>query len=305
MAKTKFPSLYTIVKTGDIDTLVQYFETYPDTSTRTRLVAGKQLPLFSQAVAFGQIPVIKFLIDKTPPYELVNIMGKVVYNLKYCKEPTGNEVYQYFCERLFNLIESTGSVELTNTLESMLFEICTCGFVVPDTIISELLNNRLLDLKNKLADLDYQWKFGKQMSSASARVYKIIINYYNENQLNQAQLLANYIICSSDKSESVIKLFKSVDLKSKVKINPQKTIQVQLSTLFVISGANAKLTNLLANPHFEFELMEAMKMIVSDDFSVYNIKLGELIYTIDDFYSESDYYYNYHRYFIVMFNLNI
>ncbi len=296
MVKTKFPSLYTIVKSGDLDTLTQYFETYPETSTRTRLVVGKKLSLFSQAVVLGQVPIVKFLIDKTPPDQLEQIMPTVVYNLKYCKEPAGNEVYRHFCEHLFNQIESTGSAELTNTLELMLYEICTSGFVVPDTVITDLLNNRLLDLKNKLQDLDFQWKFGKKMSSASARVYKVIINYYNENQLNQAQLLANYIICSYDKSEAVIKLFKSVDLKSKVRINPNKTIQVQLSNLFVISGANAKLANLLDNPHFELELIETLKTIESDDFSVYNIKLGELIYAIKDLNTKSNY--NYNRYFI-------
>lgn len=296
MVKTKFPSLYTIVKSGDLNTLAQYFETYPETSTRTRLMKGKKLSLFSQAVVFGQIPILKFLIDKTPLDQLDQIMPQVVYNLKYCKDPTGNEVYRHFCEHLFNQIELTGSVELTQLIESMLYEICTSGFVVPDTVIIDLLNNRLLDLKNKLVNLDFQWKFGKRISSSSARVYRVIINYYNENQLNQAQLLANYIICSYDKSEAVIKLFKSVDLKSKVKINPYKTIQVQLSNLFVISGAPTKLANLLANPHFEFELMETIKNIISDDFSDYNIKLEALIYAIKFFNTTSNY--NYNRYFI-------
>lgn len=294
MVKTKFPSLYTIVKSGDLDTLTQYFETYPETSTRTRLVAGKKLSLFYQAVVLGQVPIVKFLIDKTPPDQLGQIMPNIVYNLKKCKEPAGNEEYRHFCEHLFNQIESTGSAELIQLLELMLYEICTSGFVVPDTIISDLLNNRLLDLKNKLVNLDFQWKFGNKMSSASARVYKVLINYYNENQLNQAQLLANYIICSYDKSEAVIKLFKYVDLKSKVRISPYKTIQVQLSNLFVISGSNAKLTDLLANPYFELELIETMKMIMSDDFSDFNIKLGKLIYAINGF----NYNYINNRYFI-------
>jgi hypothetical protein len=289
MVKTKFPSLYTIIKTGDLNTLAQYFEVYPETSTRTKLYTGKKLELFAQALMFKKTPIIQFLIDKTPPNELVNIIPYIVNNLKYCKEPTGNEVYQYFCKRLFNQIESTGSVELIQLIETMLYEICTCGFVVPDTIITDLLNNRLLNLKNKLQDLDFQWKFGNKMSSVSARIYKILINYYNENQLNQAQLLANYIICSYDKSEAVIKLFKSVDLKSKVKINSQKTIQVQLSNLFVVSGANAKLTGLLANPNFEFELMETMKFIDFYDSSIYNFKLEVLVNAIQFFDAKLNY----------------
>ncbi len=290
MVKTKFPSLYTILKTGDLNTLVQYFETYPETSATTRLVAGKQLSLFEQANEFGQIPIIKFLIDKTPPEQLVNLMTKIIYSMKYNREPNGNEVYQYFSEKLFNLIDSTGSVELIKLLESMFYLICTCGFVIHDNVITELLNNRLLDLKNKLHDLDYQWKFANKLLSAPSRVYKLLVKYYNENQLNQAQLLATYIICSDGKSDSIIKLFKSVDLKTKVSINPQKTLQVQLSNLFVISGAPAKLTHLLANPNFEFELMETIKNIISDDFTGYELKLGGLICAINGRYNLRPYY---------------
>ncbi len=290
MVKTKFPSLYTILKTGDLNTLVQYFETYPETSTITKLVAGKQLSLFEQANDFGQIPIIKFLIDKTPPDQLVNLMTKIIYSMKYNREPNGNEAYQYFSEKIFNLIDTTGSVELTKLLESMFYLLCTCGFVIHDNVITELLNNRLLDLKNKLHDLDFQWKFTNKILSAPCRVYKLIVNYYNENQLNQAQLLATYLICSDSKSDSIIKLFKSVELKTKVSINPQKPLQVQLSNLFVISGAPAKLANLLANPDFESELIETIKNIISNDFSSYKLKLGGLICAINGRYNLRPYY---------------
>lgn len=259
--KAKFPSLYTIIKKGDLITLCQYFEANQDTSTTVKLVAGKQLSLFDQALVFNQTNIVYFLIDRTPPKKLNELLNFIIHNLKSNNNSNGNPHYNYYCERVFNLIEETGLIELKIVLEHMLIKLCTCGFMVHENLIIDLMNNRLLDFKNKLSDPVFKWNFELAIINAPTRIYEIIIKYYQDNQLNIAQLFGIYLLEIHEKHDSIIKLFKFINLKTKVKINLNSDIHVQISTLFVVSGTQCKLTNLLDNDNFELELIETIKNI--------------------------------------------
>lgn len=261
--ENKFPSLYIVIKNGDIDCLIKYFQAYPNTSVLTPLNSGKKLPLLEQAIKFDQTTIIKWLVDKTPENQMGLICPYILSSLINCKEPTGSEPYCYYINRLCNLIEQTGSVELTKVLESILFELLTWSYTFPYEIIGFLLNNRLLNIPTRLADPNFKWTFEsatvKKMFCAKPQVFKQIIQFYQNNEIDLSQLLAHFLIGPNLKSEKIIRLFKSVSLKSKVKICLDNPTQVQLSTLFVIAGSNAKLSELLANPNFESEFMFVLK----------------------------------------------
>jgi len=263
MVKTKFPSLYNIVKKGDLETLSRYYDAYPETSALCELTTGKKLVLIEQALKLNQIQVVNFLIDKTPLDKLHKLVGYLVSNLKCNNDESGNPNFDYYCGRILNAIEQTGSEELKELIGKILIKICTCGFIVHDKIILNLMNNMLFDFKQRLMQNEnFKWNFeSKIMSEAPLRIYQLIIKYYQDNQIPLEQLLAHYLAASCEKSNKTVKMFKQVDLKSKVKICENSNTHVQLSTLFVTSGATAKLSDLLDNPNFEYELIETIKLI--------------------------------------------
>lgn len=266
VVKAKFPSLYTLVKQGDLQTLTQYFDAYPETSTTVELAAGRQLALIEQALVFGQTPIVQFLVDKTPPNQLNKIFGYFILDLKKNHTESANPNFNYLLERICNEIELTGSSQVKKILPDILITLCICGFVIHDKIITNLMANRLLDLANKLADPDFKWKFESSITSAPVRVYQLIIKFYQEHKIPLAQMLACFLLGANQKTVGIIKLFKSVDLKTPVNISQESNIQVQLSTLFVVSGAQAKLSDLLANPNFEHELIITIKNIEPEDY---------------------------------------
>lgn len=293
--ENKFPSLYIILKNGDQDTLIKYFQAYPNTSVLTRLDSGKKLPLLEQAIKFNQTTIIKWLIDKTPENQMGLICSYILSSLINCREPTGSEAYSYYIYKLCNLIEQTGSVDLFNVLESILFELLTWSYTFPYNIIGFLLNNRLLNIPTRLADPNFKWTFESattkvRMFCAKPQVFKEIIQFYQNNKIDLSQLLAHFLIGPNMKSEKIINLFKLVSLKSKVKIRLDNPTQVQLSTLFVISGAKAKLSELLENPNFESEFMFVLKNLPAHPSRDENFEYFSSVFKLDSLLNQMKFF---------------
>ena len=264
MSKVKFPDLYKLIKSNDIETLEKYWQVYPETSVFKLLTVGKRLSLISQACISSNIETITWLIDKTKPEEMLDV-GKIIL-MKY-KAKNSTDTYEFFTNKLYTMCEA--NPEHFHILYKFVMCVLTSSIALPDSIYTNILSNRLLNLQHNLTNQNFRDDFEFALVHVTARVMGFVVDFYKSNQINLSGLYGNVLLYGSS-FQSVYKLFNDVDISNYFQINHKysycvgEPYEVKLSTLIVMSEVTYKLNKLLENKELGDELIMCVRNISSD-----------------------------------------